>query len=358
MKFLKQGFAVFVSSCLVLGAAHDAFADQANQSVLAPAQPTQWTTDQLQQLVAPIALYPDALVAQILAASTHPVELVEANRWMQEHSALTGDALAVEVNKQSWDPSVQALTQFPSVLANADQNLTWASALGDAYLNQPQELMAAVQVMRQRAEEAGSLQSTGQQTVSTQDQTITVEPTAPDVVYLPEYDPWLAYGTPIAVWPGWYPYSGLYLDGPGIAFGVGFGLGYFGGYSWGWHHWRPDWNRRTVVYNHRPYISRSGTMTNRNDYLHGHENFERTQAFHDERGFFANSGPHVSTVPQRGFAESNARFGSNPGRFSRFGNEGFAREPSGEGRADFGGFAHEGRNAYGEGSHGGGGGHR
>jgi hypothetical protein len=223
MNFLKHCFAFFVSSCLVLGAAHGAFADQSDQSVLTPAQPTRWTPELLQELVAPIALHPDAPVAQILAASTHPVELVEADRWMQEHSALSGDALAIEMNKQSWDPSIQALTQFPSVLANADQNLTWASALGDAYLNQPQDLMAAVQVMRQRAEEAGSLQSTSQQTVSTQDQTITVDPTAPDVVYLPEYDPWLAYGMPIAVWPGWCPYSGLYLDGPGIAFGAGFG---------------------------------------------------------------------------------------------------------------------------------------
>ncbi|MEA3093935.1 MAG: hypothetical protein QOJ04_5277 [Caballeronia sp.] len=350
MKVLKQGFAVFVSSCLVLGITHHAFAGQADQSVLAPAQATQWTPDQLQQLVAPIALYPDALVAQILAASTHPVELVEADRWMQEHSALKGDALAVEVDKQSWDPSVQALTQFPSVLANADQNLAWISSLGDAYLNQPQDLMAAVQVMRQRAEQAGYLQSTGQESVATQGQTITIEPAAPDVVYLPEYDPWLTYGTPVAVWPGWYPYSGLYLDGPGIAFGAGFGLGYFGGYRWGWHHWRPDWERRTIIYNHSTYISRSAMVTNRNDFLHEHENFNRTQTFHGDRGFPGIPGSHGVAAPQRGFAESNVGLGRNSGRFNGFGNE-----RVGDGRAGFDGFAHEGAGGHGEVSHGGGG---
>jgi hypothetical protein len=300
-------------------------------------------------------LYPDALVAQILAASTHTVEIVEADRWMQDHSALKGDALAVEVDKQSWDPSVQALTEFPSVLANMDQNLVWTSSLGDAYLNQPQELMAAVQVMRQRAEEAGNLESTGQETVTTQGQTITIEPAAPDVVYVPEYDPWLIYGAPAAVWPGWYPFSGLYLDGPGTVFGVGFGLGYFDGYRWGWHQWRPDWDHRTIVYNHNTYVSRSRMVANRNNFFHGHENFNRAQGFHGDRRFSGDPSSHVFSAPQRGFAELHAGLGSSPGRLSGFSNEGVGRGHPGDGRSGFGEIGHGGADVHGEGSHGGGG---
>jgi hypothetical protein len=113
---------------------------------------TQQTPEQLQQLVAPIALYPDSLVAQILAASTFPEQVVEADRWVQAHPDLKGDALGQAVDQQPWDPSVKALTAFPSVLGNMDKNLSWTSSLGDAYYNQQQDVMDAVQVMRQRAQ--------------------------------------------------------------------------------------------------------------------------------------------------------------------------------------------------------------
>ena len=133
----------------------------------APAPPyTQQTPEQLQQLVAPIALYPDSLVAQILAASTFPEQVVEADRWVQAHPDLKGDALGQAVDQQPWDPSVKALTAFPSVLGNMDKNLSWTSSLGDAYYNQQQDVMDAVQVMRQRAQEAGNLKTTPQQTVT------------------------------------------------------------------------------------------------------------------------------------------------------------------------------------------------
>ena len=127
---------------------------------------TQQTPEQLQQLVAPIALYPDSLVAQILAASTFPEQVVEADRWVQAHPDLKGDALGQAVDQQPWDPSVKALTAFPSVLGNMDKNLSWTSSLGDAYYNQQQDVMDAVQVMRQRAERAGNLKTTPQQVVT------------------------------------------------------------------------------------------------------------------------------------------------------------------------------------------------
>jgi hypothetical protein len=175
---------------------------------------TQQTPEQLQQLVAPIALYPDSLVAQVLAACTFPDQVVEADRWVQAHPDLKGDALAKAVDQQTWDPSVKALTAFPTVLGNMDKNLSWTSSLGDAYYNQQQDLTKAVQVMRQRAEEAGNLKTTPQQTVESQGSTIEIQPANPNVVYVPAYDPWDVYGYSVDAWPGWYPYPGIWFGGP------------------------------------------------------------------------------------------------------------------------------------------------
>jgi Protein of unknown function (DUF3300) len=147
---------------------------QSDEQSQAPA--AQQSPQELQQLVAPIALYPDALVAQILAASTYPTEIVEADRWLQSHSDLKGEQLAGEVDKQAWDPSVKALAQFPSVLANMDKNLSWTSSLGDAYANQQQDVMDAVQAMRQQARKAGTLNSNEQEKVTDQSNTIVIEP--------------------------------------------------------------------------------------------------------------------------------------------------------------------------------------
>src|ERR1700756_5686023 len=222
MRLFKPRPAILLSATMVLAVcsgfstptpaqdtSSSGFAAQADQSnTPTPVQAAPETPQQLQQLVAPIALYPDALVAQILAASTYPAQVVEADRWMQQHSNLKGDQLAQEVNKQNWDPSVKALTQFPTVLANLDKNITWTSGLGDAYTNQQQDVMSAVQVMRQKAQQSGNLQSTPQQTVTTQGQTIVIQPVNPQVVYVPQYDPWIVYGYPIVAYPGWYAYPG------------------------------------------------------------------------------------------------------------------------------------------------------
>src|SRR5208283_1897485 len=146
----------------------------------APVQAARQTPEQLQQLVAPIALYPDALVAQILAAATYPDQVVEADRWLQQHTDLKGEKLGKEVDKQPWDPSVKALTEFPSVLANMDKNLSWTSSLGDAYVNQQQDVMDAVQAMRQQARNAGHLNSNEQENVTTEGNTISIQPADPD----------------------------------------------------------------------------------------------------------------------------------------------------------------------------------
>ena len=238
----------------------------------APQQGPQYapqTPDQLQQLVAPIALYPDSLVAQILAASTFPEQVVVADRFVQAHPDLKGDALAQAVDQQPWDPSVKALTAFPSVLGNMDKNISWTSTLGDAYYNQERDVMDAVQVMRQKAEAAGNLKTTQQQTVTTQGSTVIIQPAAPDVVYVPAYNPWLVYGGPIVAWPGWYPYPGIWYGGPYLSFGIGFGIGFYGGYGWGWNHWGYDWHNHYATYNHSRYYSQSRTFYNRNVYYRG-----------------------------------------------------------------------------------------
>jgi hypothetical protein len=313
----------------------------------APAPAAQQFPEELQQLVAPIALYPDALVAQVLAASTYPTEIVEADRWMQGNSGLQGKKLAGEVNKQSWDPSVKALTQFPSVLANMDKNLSWTSSLGDAYVNQQQDVMDAVQAMRRRAQGAGNLSTGPQETVTTQGQTIVIDPINPELVYVPQYDPWIVYGAPIGMWPGWYPYPGLYIAGPGIGFGFGFELGFFGGYGWGWHHWGFDWHRHAVIYNHNTYISHSRTFVNRTNARYSRATFNHGNASHESRTVTRNSAFHGSS---RGHAQPGTRSSA----FSGFDHGGNVRAFSSRGRSSFRGGFHGG-GFHAGGFHGGGG---
>ena len=230
-------------------------------------QPAQLTPEQLQQLVAPIALYPDALVAQILAASAYPTQIVEAERFLQQNPNLKGAELGAEVDKQDWDPSVKALTQFPSVLADMDKNLSWTSALGDANYNQQADVMDAVQFMREKAQEAGNLKTTPQQTVTDQGSSVVIQPADPQVVYVPDYDPELVYGYPMGLWPGFYPWWGV--RDPYISFGVGFGIGPFFGFGWGWHAWGFDWGHGGLLYGGARYAFQSHAFYNRNAYFHG-----------------------------------------------------------------------------------------
>jgi Protein of unknown function (DUF3300) len=346
MRFFQQGIALSVCWCLLLAGVQNVFAYQTGVPTSpSPGQAVQESPQQLQDLVAPIALYPDGLVAQVLAASTYPSEILEAEKWMEQHKGLQGDKLAKEVNKQSWDASVKALTQFPAVLANMSQNLAWTSELGDAYVNQQQEITQAIQTMRQRAQQAGNLKSTSQENVSTQGQTIVIQPAAPDVVYVPQYDPWLVYGAPLAVFPGWYPYPGLFLAGPGIAFGLGFGIGVFAGFGWGWHGWGYDWHGGgRVIYNHNTFISHSRTIVNRNNFRAGGGNFNRG-ADSRGRGFGGARASH-------GFNSAHVAGGMHSSAFSGFNHGGVARANSFQGHSSFGGF-----HGGGGGFHGGGGGH-
>lgn len=331
----KYAIALLLSGWMVMGTLCPPLAAQAEE---APPPVVSQSPEQLQQLVAPIALYPDELVAQILAAATYPPEVVEADRWLQEHSNVKGKELASAVDKQQWDPSVKALTQFPSVLANMDKNLSWTSSLGEAYVSQPQQVMDAVQTMRQRAQSAGTLKSTPKQVVKTQGQTIIIEPAQPDVVYVPTYDPWLVYGAALPMWPGWYPYPGLYLAGPGFGFGFGFNIGLFGGFGWGWPHWGFDWGHRAILFNHNTYISHSRTFITHNTFINRNAVINRNTIVNRNRVVNHNS------MNNRNALTNHNTFVNHGGSsaFGGFNHGAVTTDHSFRGRASFGGGFHGG----------------
>ena len=228
-----------------------------------PSQPEQalLKPEQLDALVAPIALYPDALLANLLAASTYPLEVVQADRWLQEHKKLKDEALKTEIDKQGWDESVKALAATPTVLAMMSEKLDWTKALGDAVLAQQPDVMDAIQRLRAKAHDNKKLVSTKEQkvTVAQQEskQVIVIEPTDPNTVYVPYYEPAVVYGEwPYPAYPPYYfaapPYIGAGLVAAGLAFGAGFALGRWGNYWGGGCNWG----------NNNFFINRSNTINN------------------------------------------------------------------------------------------------
>ena len=195
--------------------------------------------EEIDALVAPIALYPDSLLSQIFMASTYPLEIVEASRWAKQNKNLKGDALAQALEKQDWDPSVRSLVNFPDVLSNMSEKLDWTQKLGDAFLSQQKEVMDAVQRLRAKAEAAGNLKTTEQQKVIVEEKVIKIEPASPQVVYVPTYNPTVVYGAwPYPAYPPypWYP-PGYAFGGSMLAFGTGVALGAAWGYAWGGANW-------------------------------------------------------------------------------------------------------------------------
>jgi hypothetical protein len=319
---------------------------------------TQQTPEELQRLVAPIALYPDSLVAQILAASTFPEQVVEADRWVQANPDLKGDALGKAVDQQPWDPSVKALAAFPAVLGNMDKNLSWTSSLGDAYYNQQPDVMDAVQLMRRKAQGAGALKTTPQEVVKSEGQNIDIEPADPDVVYVPAYDPWSVYGYPIVGWPGWYPYPGIWFGGPYLSFGIGFPIGWFGGFGWGWGHWGFNWGGRYAMYGGGRYYSGSRTFYNRGNFARGGA---RGGVNGGRGGVNARAGAGArpfegNRQAARGYAEPRGQSGTRSGAFSGYDHGGQTRSYSSRGSASVGAARGGGGGARGGGGGGRGGG--
>ncbi|MEO8674429.1 MAG: DUF3300 domain-containing protein [Casimicrobiaceae bacterium] len=206
--------------------------------------------DKLDALLAPIALYPDQLLGQVLMAATYPLEVVEAARFADQNKELKGDALENALKDKTWDPSVISLASFPQVLAMMNDKLEWTQQLGDAFLANEAQVMQTVQTLRQKAQAAGNLQTTPQQTVVVKENYIYVEPAQTQTVYVPVYNPTVIYGS--WWWPNyrpwyWYPppyYGYGAVVGVGIAFGAGYALGR---YNWGWSN--PNWRGGNVNIN-------------------------------------------------------------------------------------------------------------
>jgi len=238
--------------------------------------------DQLNDLVAPIALYPDELVSQIMVAATYPLEVVEAYQFQQKNPSLQGPALTQAAQQQNWDPSVQALVLFPDVLKRLNADVTWTTNLGNAFLAQQQDVMDAVQRMRQTAQQNGKLKSTPQESVANNGGGIAIEPVDPEVMYVPVYDPAWIWGPPLfypyPMW-GWPPF-GFY--GPGVYFGWGvginmgfyFGAGWHGWGGWGWH---PGWGGHTIIVNNG-FIHQYGFNARGLAAVHGNSNWAHDPA--------------------------------------------------------------------------------
>ncbi|MGC2210350.1 MAG: DUF3300 domain-containing protein [Candidatus Korobacteraceae bacterium] len=372
----RQGLAVVLSAVMILipmGQA-DAFAQDAppptDQSAAPPPSAQPLTPDQLNQLVAPIALYPDNLVAQVLAASTYPTQVVEANRWLKEQGNAPASQIAAGANNQNWDASVKALTAFPQVLDQMDKNLQWTTDLGNAYYNQPQDVMGAVQAMRQRAQSAGNLRSNQQLSVDNSGGDIEIAPANPQVVYVPVYNPWVVYGAPIVAWPGfyWAAPPGIFFGGLAIGFGIGIGIGFWGGFGWGWGHWGMGWHGgyRGVMFNHGGYFTHSTTVIN-----HGFNRPGGPGRGFGARGAYAarggagfnrgGAGFNRGTGASRGATRSGTGFagrsGATAGRSSFGGAHSSVSHGATSGGHSFGGGHAAGGGGHFGGGHGGGGGH-
>jgi len=300
---------------------------------------------QLDDLVAPIALYPDPLLGQILAASTYPLEIAEAEQWVRDHPKWKPKKLMDEAKKQTWDPSVQGLVAFPDVISRLSQNISWTTQLGNAFLAQQADVMQAVQRMRAQAQAKGTLHSTPQETVATQNQggqtAITIQPANPEVWYVPDYNPVSIWGPPVwGLYPPWV-YPGVdvgFSFFPGIDLGLYFGG--WGGWGWGGWGWGPDWFGGGIFVD--------GSFFNRFGFRNFHGGRLGTSAW-------AHDPAHRMGVPygNRGVANRFARNGGE-GRFGggraggfnrgqsapeqRFGNKGFEQRGYTNNHSVFGGY--------------------
>ena len=313
--------------------------------------------DQLADLVAPIALYPDSLLSQVLVAATYPLEVVEAGQWLQQNRNLPGAQLVEAARQQNWDASIQALVVFPDVVTRLNSDIRWTTDLGNAFLAQQADVMQAVQRLRGQASQAGRLKSNSQVNVTTQSQdgqtAIDIQPADPQVVYVPVYNPAYMWGPPVY---GYYP--SLYYPDIGFGFGFGPGIyigGFFGGLGWGGWGWGPNWFGNSIYVNnsffHRYGFSDfhgGGAFQGRGTWAHdpGHRlgvpysNRALTSQFRGGSGARAGAGGGQRYATPREPAQNRANPGNAQQRGAggdRFGNRGFQPRSSGGSHSAFGG---------------------
>jgi len=195
-----------------------------------------FSQEELGQILAPVALYPDSLLTQVLMASTYPLEIVQADRWAKQNKDMKGDALAKALEAQPWDPSVKSLVNFPQVLTMMSEKLDWTQKLGDAFLAQQKDVMGSIQNLRKKAEASGNLKTTKEQKVIVEKEVIIIEPASPQVIYVPTYNPVVVYGAwPYPAYPPYPVYPPGYVAGAAFVTGVAVGAAW--GYAWGHSDW-------------------------------------------------------------------------------------------------------------------------
>jgi len=320
--FTKQLIAVVLSFLLIIFTIPDVLVAQAPPA--GSSDPAPLSADELQQLLAPIALYPDSLVAQVLGASTFPDQIESADNWIHQNQSLTGSNLMKAVDAQNWDPSVKALTQFPSVLDTLAKNLSWTSAMGEAYHTQTADVMTAVQVLRTKAKAAGNLKSGSQITVVQESpQVIVIQPANPQVVYVPQYNPTVVYGYPYTT-PG---YSAAAVATTAVvAFGVGIAVGAMMNNNsccgWGYSSWNCNWHSTTVVYHGNSYYgnaawrggynSATGTYARSATVSNGYGTARAGQAYNPSTGTYARGASASNAYGSAGAAQAyNPRTGAS-----------------------------------------------
>src|SRR6476620_3689463 len=257
---------VIITALALAWSGSSTFAQQAQSQEMTTTTNDQQTTtlapQELDSLVARIALYPDPLLAQTLAASTYPLEVIQLQQWMNNNKNLQGKALADAVSKQPWDPSIQSLVEFPDVVQRMAGNVQWTTDLGNAFLAQQSDVMDAVQRMRAKAQGTGNLKTSALSVVKTETvpsgkQVIEIQQANPDVVYVPSYDPTVVYGAAPAAYP-YYPYTYPgYVPGTALMWGAGIALGAAAWGAWGGHWGDCDWNHGDVNINNNNNFNRN-----------------------------------------------------------------------------------------------------
>ncbi len=236
--------------------------------------PARLPAEQLDSLIAPIALYPDPLLAQVLAASTYPLELVQLQQWLASHKDMKDKALADAVEKQNWDPSVQSMAGLPDVVKQLAENIKWTSELGNAFLAQQSDVMAAIQRMRAKAKDSGKLTSGEQLKVETKvvdsQNVIVIEQANPEVIYVPSYNPTVVWGAPVYAYPPvYYPPVGYYAAGMALSFGVGVAMGAIWGGGWGYNCGWGGGGNNTININNNNNFNRNSVRAGNGNQING-----------------------------------------------------------------------------------------
>ena len=288
LQLLRELIAIICMAALAPGSTALAVAQE--QPPASDSQAAKLPPEQLDSLVAPIALYPDPMLSQVLVASTYPLEVIQLQQWLAQNKGMNEKQLADAVKKQDWDPSIQGLAALPDVVKLLSENIKWTTDLGNAFLAQQNDVMDAVQRMRKKAQDAGNLKSSEQQKVETKvvesKQVIVVEQANPQVVYVPSYNPTVVYGAPVYAYPPIaYPPPGYYAAGMAISFGVGVAMGAMWSGGWGYN---SGWggNNNVTINNNNNFVNNSNRQNINN----------------------ANRGNRPSTQPARG----NSNWQHNP----------------------------------------------